>query len=179
MKRQLALAAVVVLLSACGEIRVTTVPWPVDPGRLAAFIGTWSVEGEMQPGNVYGAPAGRHAYRERYEWRPGEFLVKVTRTGEGSGQPIRHDLLMGYQITTGQYSFIGSDLSSGALASGTGTNNGNVWTFVSLAQLGAGRYVHERCSLTFTSERSYTLSCEMSPDSRTWTPAFEARATRS
>jgi hypothetical protein len=179
MKRQLALAAGVVLLSACGQVRVTNVSWPVDPGRLAFFIGKWSVEGEMKGGNAYGAPAGRYAYTEKYEWRPGEFVVKLTRSGTGPGADVRHDLLLGYEITRRQYSLIGSDLTTGALVSGSGTNDGDTWTFVTLGNLGAGRYFHERCAITVTSERTFTERCESSPDTRTWSPSFEAKATRS
>jgi hypothetical protein len=180
MKQRLALSAVVVvLLSACGQARVTQVQWPTDPGKLAFFIGKWSVEGDVKAGNGYGAPAGRYTYTEKYEWRPGEFLVKMTRTGQGPAAEIRHDVLLGYHLTTRQYSLIASDLMTGSLVSGTGTNEGDTWTFVNLGYLGAGRYVHERCMLTAPTEDSFTVRCETSPDAQTWSPSFEGKATRS
>ena len=180
MKWHVALSAVVVVLvSACGSVSVTQVPWPADPGKLAFFIGKWSVEGDMRDGNAYGAQAGRYTYTEKYEWRPGEFLVKLTRTGQVSGADFAHDVLLGYQITTKQYTLIGSDLMTGAPVSGSGTNEGDTWTFATIGHLGAGRYFHGRCTLTVTSERSYSQRCESSPDAQTWTPSFEAKATRS
>ena len=179
MTRVLALCAGVVLRSACGELRVTTVQWPVDPGRLAFFIGKWSVEGDMKAGNAYGSAAGRYTYTEKYEWRPGEFLVKLTRSGQVSGADFAHDMLLGYEVTRRQYTLIGTDLITGATVSGSGTTEGDTWTFVTIGHLGAGRYFHERCTLTVTSERSYSQRCESSPDARSWTTSFEAKATRS
>lgn len=180
MKRHLTrCAVVVVLLSALVEARTSQAPWPTDPGSLSVFIGQWSVDGEMKAGNGYGAPGGRYTYTEKYEWRPGEFFVQMTRTGQGPGADIRHSALFGYSVTTRQYSLIASDLMTGALVSGTGTTEGDTWTFVSIGHLGAGRYVHERCTLTVTPRTSYTVRCETSPDAQTWSPSFEGKATRS
>jgi hypothetical protein len=180
MKRLVALVAPgVVLLSALVQAQTVQAPWPTDPGKLAVFIGKWSVEGDMKTDNSYGAPAGRYTYTEKYEWRPGEFLVKVTRTGQGPGADISHSMMLGYYVTTGQYSLIGSDLMTGAVVSGTGTNEGDTWTFANLGSLGAGRYFHERCTLSVTSETSFSVKCETSPDSRTWSTSFEGKATRS
>lgn len=180
MKRLVALVAPgVVLLSALVQAQTVQAPWPTDPGKLAVFIGKWSVEGDMKADNAYGAPAGRYTYTEKYEWRPGEFFVQMTRSGQGPGAEVRHGALLGYSVTTQQYSLIASDLMTGMLASGTGTNEGDTWTFVNLGQLGAGRYFHERCTLSVTSETSFTVKCETSPDAGTWAPSFEGKATRS
>ena len=187
MKRHVALAAVVVvLLSPVAQAQqmnqqpqTPQAPWPTDPGKLSVFIGKWSVEGDMKDGNAYGAPAGRYTYTEKYEWRPGEILVQMTRTGQGPAAEIRHDVMLAYYVTTRQYSLISSDPITGALVSGTGTNEGDKWTFVNIGHLGAGRYFHERCALTVDSESSFTVKCETSPDASTWSTSFEGKATRS
>lgn len=180
MTRHVILSAVLaVLVSPLIQARMSQAPWPTDPGKLAFFIGKWSVEGDVQASNGYGAPAGRYTYTEKYEWRPGEFLVKMTRTGQGPKAEIRHDVLLGYHVTTRQYSYVASDLMTGSLVSGTGTNEGDTWTFVNIGYLGAGRYVHERCVLTAAGEDSFTMRCETSPDANAWSPSFEAKATRS
>ena len=192
MKRHVALSVVlVVLVSALGQAQAnqqaqtyqqaqtSQAPWPTDPGKLAVFIGKWSVEGDMKDGNAYGAPAGRYTYTEKYEWRPGEILVQMTRTGQGPGADIRHSVLLGYFVTTRQYSLIGSDLMTGAVVSGTGTNEGDNWTFVNIGQRGAGRYFHERCTLTIESDDAFGVKCETSPDASTWSSSFEGKARRS
>ena len=183
MKRHVALSAVlVVLLSALVQAQTSQASpptWPADPGKLAVFIGKWSVEGDMKDGNAYGAPTGHYTYTEKYEWRPGEILVQMTRTGQGPKADISHSVMLGYYVTTRQYSLIGSDLMTGAVVSGTGTNEGDTWTFVNSGNLGAGRYFHERCTLKVESESSFSVKCETSPDSRTWSTSFEGKATRS
>jgi len=180
MKRNGVLSALlVVLVSSTIHAQTSQAAWPTDPGKLAVFIGKWSVEGDVKEGNGYGAPAGRYTFTEKYEWRPGEFFVLMTRSGQGPGAEVRHSALLSYSVTTRQYSSIASDLMTGMLASGTGTNEGDTWTFVNIGQLGAGRYFHERCTLTVSSATTYSVRCETSPDAQTWSPSFEGKATRS
>jgi hypothetical protein len=181
MKRRTGLAAVLVLfLSACGPPVVNVrEPWPTDPAGLAVFLGSWSVEGEMRPDNAYGVPAGRYAYVETYDWRPGEFLLQMDRDGQGPGGEIRHTFTLGYHLTTRSYSLMGTDLTTGVVSSGAGTNDGDVWRFQTVAYLGNLEYVHERCTVTVASPRTYTMQCEASPDGTTWSPAYDAKATRS
>jgi len=179
MKRLLSVSAVIaVAFSALVQARTAQGPWPSDYGRLAAFIGTWSVEGDMQPGNALGAPAGRYSYTEKYRWRPGEILVQMNREGRGPAGQIRHEVTLGYFLTTRQYSLIGTDLMTGTLVSGTGTVEADSWTFLNIGYLGNGRYFHERCRLNFTSASAYIVRCDTSTDSRNWLPSFEGKATR-
>jgi hypothetical protein len=179
MKQSLSVAAVLaVLLSSLVQARSPQAPWPSDYGRLAAFIGTWTVAGEMSAGNAYGAPAGRYTYTERYRWRPGEILVQMNREGRGPAGALRHEVTLGYFLTTRQYSLIGTDLMTGTSVLGTGTVESESWTFHNMGYLGNGRYFHERCRLNFTSADAYTVRCDSGPDGRTWSPSFEGQATR-
>jgi hypothetical protein len=115
MTRQAVCSVLVVLLSGCGPAYIPhREPWPTDPGALAAFLGEWSGEGEVRAGNAHGAPAGRYTYTERYDWRPGDFLLEMRRTGQGPAGEIRHSLTLGYHVTTRQYSLMGTDLMTGA-----------------------------------------------------------------
>jgi hypothetical protein len=179
MKQQTVCSVVLVLIiSAAVQAQSSRTPSLQDEGKLGFFIGTWSVEAEIKPGNAYGAPAGRYTYTEKYQWRPGGLLVQLRRSGHGPGGAIDQDVTLGYYLTTKQYSMIGRDLITGALMSGTGINDGDTWSFVDIAHLGQGRYVHERCTLTTTRVTAYTVKCETSPDAQRWTASFEGQATR-
>jgi hypothetical protein len=178
MKRHTIAAALVVSLAAAAQAQTAQGPWPMDDSKLGDFIGSWSVEGDVKAGNSYGAPAGKYTYTEKYSWRPGNLLVNVERNGQGPAGKISHSILLGYHLTTKQYSLIGRDWITGALVNGTGTTKGDSWTFLSIGYLGDGKYFHQRCAMSVTPRSSYSVRCDTSPDGKTWTRAFEGGATR-
>ena len=64
-----------------------------EPGaehkKLGVFLGSWSADGEIKPGNGYGIPAGKTSVVERYQWMPGEFFLQMNRDGKGPAGEIK------------------------------------------------------------------------------------------
>ena len=144
--------------------------------KLAGFVGSWTFEGEAKPSNGYGAPAGKVAVVERWEWLPGEFFVQMNRKGSG-GEVNR--LIFGYDRAAQKYSLAFFDLTSGFTRSGIGTRNGNTWTWSVNGRTSDGKSFQERCTISLVPSVSYTINCDTSPDGRNWSPAFEGKATKS
>jgi hypothetical protein len=59
----------------------------------------------------------------------------------------------------------------------TGGKSGSTWTWTSSMTM-EGKTIHSRFVLTETSPTSYTMKWDMSEDGKKWTPAFEAKATK-
>jgi hypothetical protein len=181
MKRQI--APVSVLVFACSMLAQAQAPQAPKPTaehkKLAGFIGSWTVEAEAKPGNGYGAPTGKYTFVERYQWWPGEFFLQMNREGKGAGGDVKDSLIFGYDRTAKKYSLAFFDLSSGASRSGTGTNNGNTWTWAVNGRAADGKSFQERCTISLVPNVSYAVNCDTSPDGTNWSPAFEGKAAKS
>ena len=95
--------------------------------------------GEFKPGNAYGVPAGKANLVERFQWMPGEFFLQMNREGKGPAGDLKHTLIFGYDAIAKKYTVSLFDLSGGGYLSGTGTNNGNTWTFSNTGHSTDGR----------------------------------------
>ena len=148
--------------------------------KLAVFLGSWSVDGELKPGNGYGVPAGKVSVVERYQWLPGEFFLQMNRDGKGAaGEVVRHMWIFGYDAVAKKHTVQFFELTNGLSASGTATNNGNTWMWSNNGRAPDGKAFQERCTITVVPTSSYTLKCETSADGKTWLPSFEGKATKS
>lgn len=163
MRRQITLGVLVVVCSIAVEAQAPQTSKPsAEHRKLGAFVGAWSVDGEVKPGNGYGAPAGKYTQVERFQWLPGEFFLQMNREGKGPGGEHRHTLIFGYDVGAKKYSLAFFDLTGGGSLSGTGENNGNTWTFSNTGRTGDGKRYQERCTVTLVPNASYTVNCETS-----------------
>ena len=181
MKRQITFVGVlVVAFSMLVQAQAPQTSKPTaEHKKLAAFIGSWSIDGEVKPGNGYGAAPGKYPHTERYQWLPGEFFLQMNREGKGPSGDFKHNLIFGYDPGTKKYSVAFFDLTGGGSMSGTGTNNGNTWMWSNNGHTADGKPFQERCTVTLVPNASYTVKCDTSPDGKTWSPSFEGKATRS
>src|SRR5262245_38130638 len=67
-----------------------------EQSKLAGFLGVWSMDGEIKPGNSYGVPAGKFSQVERYEWMPGGFFLQMNREGKGAQGEFKHIWIYSY-----------------------------------------------------------------------------------
>jgi hypothetical protein len=143
--------------------------------RLAAFVGNWTIEGEMKAGPT--EARGRITATDRSAWVPGNFFVQrlyegKSPMGEGRGLEI-----LGYDAVRKVYTYNTFD-SVGTVGSGTMTVKGNTWT--TLGTLTSGTNVmRDRCTLDFGSgATTLRIDCEVSTDGTSWMPAFHGKATK-
>jgi hypothetical protein len=185
MTRALMAVAVVVVLIVVVVVGVVLAraPQAVKPGgeikKLGLFLGSWNVEGELKPGNGYGVPAGKVTQVERFQWMPGEFFLQMNRDGKGSTGDFRHMVQFGHDPGAKKYTLSFFDLTTGGAVSGTGTNNGNTWTWMNTGHTFDGKGFQERCTVALVPNASYTIKCDTSTDGKNWSPSFEGKATKS
>jgi hypothetical protein len=171
------------VVAVCWVLGQVQAPQAAQPGtdlkKLGVLVGTWSVDGEIKPGNGYGQPAAKVNVVERYQWLPGEFFLEMSRQGKAGTDTVQHKWIFGYDTIAKKYMGQFFDLASGASSSATGTNNGNTWTWLSEGRSVDGKPNHERCTTTIVSAASLTVKCDTSADGKTWSPSFEAKAAKS
>jgi len=161
-------------------VQAQTAPKPgPEHKKLEVWVGSWSTQGEVKPGNAYGVPAGKFSRTDRFQWVPGGFFLQQNREGKGPEGEIRHMAMIGYDPIAKKYTWAWFDLASGASASFTMTNNGNTWISTGGGTSRGGKPFQERCTSDFVPNVSSTFKCETSPDGKTWTPAIEGKATKS
>jgi hypothetical protein len=150
-------------------------PAPPKPGpehkKLEYFVGKWTVEDEIKP-NGY-VPAGKTVSTETDTLGPGGFYVESR--AEGGQLPTRFGF-MTYDSHAKVYtSYYAS--SVGLVGTGTGTVNGNTWTWM-VEDKFAGEAVKGRTTVTTLSPTLYTFKYEMADEKGGYTTIVEGRATK-
>jgi hypothetical protein len=121
--------------------------------KLEYFLGTWKVETEIKA-NEY-VPAGKGITTATVTLGPGGFCVE----SRAEGQIPRTDAIIAYDSDAKVYTeFYAS--SAGLVGSGTGTVNGNTWTWT-LEDKVFGKAAKGRTTITILSASQYTSKYEM------------------
>ena len=149
-------------------------PAPPKPGpehkKLEYFVGKWTVEGEFKP-NAY-VPAGKTLSTETDTLGPGGFYVE----SRAEGQLPTRLAIMAYDSHAKVYtSYYAS--SVGLVGTGTGTVNGNTWTWM-VEDKFAGEAVKGRTTVTTLSPTQYTFKYEMADGKGGYTTIVEGKATK-
>lgn len=143
--------------------------------RLAAFVGNWTFEGDMKPGPM--GPGGKMTGTDRIEWLPGNFFVERRFEGKGPMGEMKGLEIMGYDSAKKVHTYTFFD-SMGMRGSGTMTLSGTTWTSTGTSDMG-GKAFHDRCTLAFGADSTtLAIKCESSTDGKTWSPAFDGKATK-
>jgi len=150
-------------------------PAPPKPGpehkKLEYFVGKWTVEAEIKP-NGY-VPAGKTVGTETDTLGPGGFYVESRAEG---GQLPKRFGFMAYDSHAKVYtSYYAS--SVGLVGTGTGTVNGNTWTWM-VEDKFAGEAVKGRTTVTTLSPTQYTFKYEMADEKGGYTTILEGKATK-
>ena len=137
--------------------------------KLEYLLGTWKVEAEIKA-NGY-VPAGKGVTTETYTLGEGGFWVE--RRAEGQ-------IPTTFGIASDSHaklytSFYAS--SVGLVGIGTGTVNGNTWTWM-LEDKFAGEAVKGRTTVTTLSPTQYTFKYEMADEKGGYTTIVEGKATK-
>jgi hypothetical protein len=136
---------------------------------LEYFVGKWTVETEIKP-NAF-VPAGKTVGTETGTLGPGGFYVETRAEGGWARLAI-----MAYDSHAKVYTSYYAN-SVGLVGVGTGTVNGNTWTWM-VEDKWLGKAVKGRTTATILSPTQYTSTYEMSDGKAGYTTIFEARATK-
>ena len=173
------LAVVVAVLSMHAGVVIAQKPEVSKPGpehqRLAAFVGNWTLEGDIKPGPM--GPGGKMTGTDRIDWVPGSFFIQRLYQGKSPMGEMQGLEILGYDAAKKVYTFNSFD-SMGMRGSGTLTVKGNTWTSTGTATMGTA-VIHDRCTMDFgAGATTLTVKCDMSIDGKSWTPTFEGKATK-
>ena len=138
--------------------------------KLEYFLGKWNLETETKA-NEY-VPAGKGSVTETYTLGPGGFYVE--RRAEG--QVPRSLGIMAYDSHAKAYTSFYAN-SAGAVGTGTGSVNGNTWTWLTEDRL-AGKAVKGRATITTTSSTQYTFKFELADAKGGYTTLSEGKGTK-
>ena len=149
-------------------------PAPPKPGpehkKLEYFVGKWTVESEIKA-NEY-VPAGKGVSTETYTLEPGGFYIEHL----AEGQIPRTLGIIAYDSHAKVYtSYYAS--SVGLVGVGTGTVNGNTWTWM-VEDKYAGKAIKGRTTITMSSPTQYTIKYEMADEKGGYTTITEGTATK-
>jgi hypothetical protein len=177
-RRKMSIRSSVAVILICGFTALSLAqapPEPPKPGpehkKLEYFLGTWKTEGEIKANEF--VPAGKTVTTETYTLGPGGFYVELRRP-EGRLPETRG--IMAYDSHAKAYtSFYVS--SAGLLGTGTGSVNGNTWTFMVEDKV-FGRAVKGRTTITTLSPTEYTVKYEMADAKGGYTTITEGKATK-
>ena len=149
-------------------------PAPPKPGpeykKLEYFVGKWTVEGEIKANEF--VPAGKTVSTETATLGPGGFYVESRNEGQ-SGTRLA---ILAYDSHAKVYtSYYAS--SVGLVGVGTGTVNGNTWTWM-VEDKYAGISVKGRTTVTMLSPTQSTSKYEMADGKGGYTTIVEGKATK-
>ena len=153
-------------------------PAPPKPGpehkKLEYFLGKWTVEGEIKANESVPRimRAGKTFSTETATLGPGGFYVE----SRAEGQLGTRLAIIAYDSHAKVYtSYYAS--SVGLVGTGTGTVNGNTWTWM-VEDKFAGNAVKGRTTITTLSPTQYTSKYEMADEKGGYTTILEGKATK-
>ena len=134
------------------------------------FVGKWTAEVEIKA-NAY-VPAGKGVSTETNTLEPGGFYIEHL----AEGQIPRTLGIIGYDSHAKVYtSYYASSI--GLVGVGTGTVNGNTWTWM-VEDKYAGKSIKGRTTVTTLSPTQYTSKYEMANEKGGYTTILEGKATK-
>lgn len=134
-------------------------PEPPKPGpehkKLEYFLGTWKTEGEIKANEF--VPAAKFVTTETYTLDPGRFYLEFRRA---EGQIIPRMVgIVAYDSQAKVYTSYYAN-SAGLVGIGTGTVNGNTWTWMVEDKV-FGKAVKGRTTVSIKSASQLTSKYEM------------------
>jgi hypothetical protein len=176
-EKKMSIRSSVAVILICGFTALSRAQAPPEgpkPGpehkKLEYFLGTWKVETEIKA-NEY-VPAGKGVTTATVTLGPGGFCVE----SRAEGQIPRTDAIIAYDSDAKVYTeFYAS--SAGLVGSGTGTVNGNTWTWM-LEDKVFGKAAKGRTTITILSASEYTSKYEMLDANGRYVTLTEGTATK-
>ena len=172
-------------LALCAGILGVQLAWAQEPSapkpgpehkRLGYFVGNWTTEGEMKPGDM--GPGGTMSSTEKCEWFDGGFSVVCHSQGQTPMGPGKSIGILSYSPEEKAYTYYGVDSSGMTMTTVPhGTVKGDTWTYDDESMMG-GKKVKSRVTLKELSPTVYTFKMETLGADGKWTSVMESKATK-
>ena len=170
--------AVLVLVTWATAAATQTPPQARNPGlerqRLAYFIGTWRIEGEVRQ-SIFG-PAGKFSGSLRHEWILGRFFYITHHEERNLSGTHAAMAVTAYDSKKGVYTDYWFD-DGGGVNRSEGTVSGNTWTWTTQYTVD-GSEVKARTTITTTSPTTYDFTWELAPHGTDWMIVQTGKATK-
>jgi len=168
------LVAVILICGFTSLLLAQAPPGPPKPGpehkKLEYFVGKWTVENELKANEF--VPAGKTVGTATATLGPGGFYVE----NRVEGDLWTTLAIMAYDSYAKVYVSYYAN-SVGLVGTGTGTVNGNTWTFMVEDKI-PGKVVKGRTTITVLSPTQYTSKYEMDDGKGGYTTILEGKATK-
>ena len=166
--------AVILICGFTSLLRSQAPPAPPKPGpehtKLEYFVGKWTVDSEIKANEF--VRAGKTVSTETCTLGPGGFYVEC----HAEGQLPTRLAIVAYDSHAKVYtSYYAS--SVGLVGVGTGTVEGNTWTWM-VEDKFAGKAIKGRTTSTMLSPTEYTFKYEMADGKGGYTTFVEGKATK-
>jgi hypothetical protein len=175
MKRLLAPAVALVVLTAPALAQETAMKPGPEHARIGYFAGTWSFEAEAQASPM--GPGGKITGSETCRWFDGGFQLTCQGEMTGPRGAGKNGAVWAYDPTQQAYTYFAYN-SFGEAFFIPGHVEGKTWTWMADFPMGPGATVKIRAIIAEESPTAYTYKVESSPDGSSWTLMEEGRATK-
>lgn len=142
--------------------------------KLDYFVGTWTAEGNIQPGPM--GPGGKFAGTNRVQWMDGGFFLVTHSEFNGDMGKGTETAYMGYDSNDKMYTY-DSFNTLGEADHAKGNLDGDTWTWHSETRVGE-QTMKGRLTIKMLSAVAYNFKFEMSTDGDTWNTILEGKDTK-
>jgi hypothetical protein len=143
--------------------------------RLERFVGTWKMEGKMNPSPL--GPGGAFSGTETCRLFEGGFHVVCDSEGTGAMGPMKGHMMLSYDRGAKVYRYASiHNGPDGDVA--TGTVSGNTWTWKSEPTVEGGKKIWSQFVLVEKSPTVHTMTWSMSDDGKKWMTVMEGTSTK-
>jgi uncharacterized protein DUF1579 len=144
-----------------------------EHGNLARFVGTWKMEGKMNPGPM--GPGGAFTGTETCRAFEG-FHIVCDSEGSGTMGPMKAHMIMTWDGTAKKYRYFAVN-NTPVAEMAEGTLKGTTWEFRSQSSEG-GKKLWSIFSITETSPTLHNFSWKISEDGQKWTTVMEGQSVK-
>lgn len=159
-------------------VSVAAQPPKEKPGAehqaLAKFVGTWKMEGKMNPGPM--GPGGPFSGTETCRMFDGGFHLVCDTSGTSSMGDMKGHMLMTWDRSAKTYRYFAVNTMPDAEMA-TGTYKSNTWTFTNEMEMN-GKKFWSKFVIVETSPTLHTVKWDMSEDGKKWTTMMEGKSTK-
>ncbi len=141
---------------------------------LGKFVGTWKVEGKVNPGLM--GPGGPFSGTETCRMFEGGFHLVCDSKGTGALGNMTGHMVLTWDRSAKSYRFFSVNNMADA-EHGVGTVTGNTWTFNSSMDMG-GKKISSRFTMVETSPTVHTVKFDVSEDGKNWLTLMEGKSTK-
>ena len=169
-----ALLVVILVAAAAPSAQPATESPGPEHKALGRFVGNWTIEGKAHPGPM--GPGGAFTGTETCRMFEGGFHLVCESKGSGALGNMAGQMLLTWDRAAKTYRFFSVNNRADA-EMGTGSLNGNTWTFTSSMHV-EGKKISTRFTLVETSPTVHTVTFSMSEDGKKWTTMMEGKSTK-